>query len=234
MIKTISSALAAFAVVTFAGLPGQASAQSCSSCSTAPSVNSFNYPAAPVAAGCGHGGCRSGHGSIGSHVHEAKQRLAHTSAINQKAAARNEAWPNPFACWDKQGYYETWRPMLQAGSEVQAVLDTNYFTDANELNRVGIDRVAGIVQNMPTGERTVYVNRSGDDFVDKARMDAIRHTISTYYAQSGPADVRMSNRIPQSVNGADILVSRELRRTSLPPAIIQVGQGESVTEAVGN
>ena len=241
MIKTISTALAAFAVVTLAGLPGEASAQHCSSCtsSPAPSIGNFAYPSAPVTAGCGSGGCGAGHGQghgqghrgIKEHFYELKQQLAFTADNNEKIAARNDAWPLPFSCHDKIGYYRTWTPMLQAGSETHAVLDNNFFTN-NELNRVGVDRVAGVVQNMPASDRALYVTRSGDDFVDKARMDSIRNTISTYYAQSGPVDVRLSNRIAPTVAANAILNNRVVRQKNLPPAIIPVASGGSVDEAV--
>ena len=122
--------------------------------------------------------------------------------------------------------------MLQAGSEIHGVLDNNFFTGGNELNRIGIDRVAGIVQNMPSSQRTVYVHRTGDDFVDKARMDDIRNTISTYYAASGPVNVQLSDKLPTSVAGNYILTNREVRTENEPPAIIPVAEAGSVNEAV--
>jgi len=140
MIKTILSALAAFAAVTFVGLSGQAAAQDCSSCGHAASVSGFGFPAAPAVGGCRGGGCLKGHGGhLKQHVHDLKQQLDHTSAINSKIAARNDAWPLPFACADKRDYYGVWDAMLSSGSETQAVLDGNYFTAANRLNRVGVD-----------------------------------------------------------------------------------------------
>ena len=240
MIKTISSVLAAFAAVTFAGFSGEASAQSCSSCGPvhgAQTVQNFAYPNT----GCSHGGCQSGHGAHGQsghghkvkqHFHNLKQQFAFTSANNEKIAARNDAWPLPFTCWDKTGYYDTWAPMLSKGSEIHAVLDKDYFTGGNELNRLGIDRVRGIVQNMPASQRTVYVHRSGDDFIDKARVDDIRNTISTYYAASGPVEVRLSDEIPTSIAGTSIINSRASRVENLPPPIIPVASGGSVDQAV--
>ena len=226
MIKSISPALAALAVVTFACLTGQASAQSCSSCGTAPS---FGFPTAPSVAGCGNGGCQSGgHG----HFDEFKQKIAHASSVHERAAARNDAWPKPFSCWDKTGYYDIWRPMIQAGTEVNSVLDGNYFTDDNELNRVGIDRVAGVLLNMPSNERTVYVTRGANEGINQARVNSIRHTIATYYSHVGGVNVQLSDRIPRTIAGTTILNNRILRNSSLPPAIIPVGSGGSVNTSV--
>ena len=232
MIKTISTALAAVAVVTFAGLAGQASAQSCSSCGPgpAPATNSFSYPSA--LSGCGHGGCGAGHGKAKEHFHNVKQQIAFKSAYNEKIAARNDAWPKPFACWDKTGYYQVWAPMIQAGSETQAVLDSNFFTEGNALNSVGIDRVAGIVLNMPSNDRTLYVSRGPDDAVNQARVNAIRNTVSKYYGHVAGVSVRMSDRTPETETGAAIMQLQAGRIPMLPPAVLPVGTANSVGEAV--
>ena len=228
MIKTISTALAAVAVVTFAGLVGQASAQSCSSCGTGHATSSFSYPSALGGAGGGHGG----HGKAKEHFHNVKQQIAFKSAYNEKIAARNDAWPKPFACWDKTGYYNVWTPMLQAGSETQAVLDANFFTEGNALNSVGIDRVAGVVLNMPSNDRTLYVSRGPDEAVNQARVDAIRNTVSRYYGHVAGVSVRMSDRIPETESGAAIMQLQAGRIPSLPPAVLPVGTANSVGEAV--
>ena len=232
MIKFISSAFAALAVVTFAGLTGQASAQHCSSCASAQSVGNFSYPAA----GYGQAGQASGtlgHGRIKGHVDEVKRQLDFRAANNSKIAARNDAWPKPFACADKRAYYNVWSAMLHAGGESHAVLDSNFFTGDNNLNRVGIDRVAGIVLNNPSDERVVYVNRGANGDINQARVDSIRNTISTYYSHLGSVDVRLSDRLPQSVTGRSIEQLQQGRIPSLPPAIIPIEAASSVTSAVG-
>ncbi|MDB2686714.1 hypothetical protein N9Y42_05840 [Mariniblastus sp.] len=229
MIKSISSALAAIAVVTFAGFTSHASAQNCSTCGPAPAISSFSWPATATP-GCGHGGC--GHGHIGQGVDELKQKFAHASAINGKIAARNDAWPKPFSCWDKRDYYATWAPMIQAGAEVHAVLDGNYFSQNNQLNNVGIDRVAGVVLNMPANLRTLYVNRGPDEAVNQARVSSIRNLLSTHYRQIAGVDVRLSDRIPQSVSGASIIQLQNGRIPKLPPAVLPVAAAQSVKSAV--
>ena len=234
MIKTISTALAVSAVVTFVGVCGQASAQDCSSC--APSGNSFAYPAPVAQTSCAGGGCRLRHGhghGHGGRVAEFRDRLGHQADINWKIAARNDAWPKPFACWEKRDYYHLWGVMLNAGVETNAVLDENYFTDENVLNRLGIDRVAGVVLNMPTDERTLYVHRSANEAVNQARVSAIQDMVSTYYSNRGAVDVRLSDRLPQSISAAQSQAITEGRIAGAPPATIPVGAAESVSAAVG-
>ena len=235
MIKTISTALTAFAVVTFAGFSSQATAQDCSSCG---SVSNFGFPA--VTSPCGRGGCLGkGHGqghSLGQghgHGHrfqELKNQVNHQAAINAKAAARNDAWPLPFSCRDKIYYYDVWRPMLAAGSETQGVLDQNFFTSNHELNRIGIDRVAGVAQNGPSSERVVYVSRSADQAVDQARLSAVRSTIATYYSHRGIVDVRLSEKVAPTVAAVKVQALNASHEENRPPATIF--EVEDVNEAV--
>ena len=235
MIKTISTAFLAFAVITFAGMSSEVTAQDCSSCgsvssqdcSSCGSVSSFSYPA--TRSGCGHGGCL-GHGGHGGHVKELKNQLNHQSAINAKAAARNDAWPLPFACHDKRRYHEVWGPMLAAGSETQGILDHNFFTSNHELNRVGIDRLAEIALNSPVNERSVYVSRSANASIDQARMNAVRNTIATYYSHRGAVDVRLSEKVARTTAASKVKVFNDSYIDSQPaPTIFDV---EGVNDAV--
>ena len=228
MIKTISTAFAAFAVVTFVGFSNQATAQNCSSCG---STSSFSYPATAAGSSCGPGGClaHGGHGH-GARIQELRNQIDHQSEIFAKAAARNDAWPKPFSCYDKQTLHNVWQPMLAAGNESQQVLDHNFFTSSHELNRVGIDRVAGIALNGASGERAVYVTRSADQAVDEARIAAIRDTIATYYRHRGELDVRLSDRVAPTVAAAKVQAANDSYNDNRPPGTIF--DAEDVNEAV--
>ena len=229
MIKTISTAFAAFAVVTFVGFSNQATAQDCASCGSA---SSFSYPAA--ASSCGRGGClgHRGHGGHGhgARIQELKNQIAHQSAINAKASARNDAWPKPFNCYDKRSLHDIWQPMLAAGNETQQVLDHNFFTSSHELNRVGIDRVAGIALHGPASDRAVYVSRSADQAVDQARVAAIRNTIATYYSHRGLVDVRLSDRVAPTVAAVKVQAANDSYEDNRPPGTIF--EAEAVGESV--
>ena len=236
MIKTISTAFAVFAVVTFTGFSGQAAAQNCSSCGSA---SSFGFPAA---SSCGPGGClgkgqgpRHGHGLGHGHEHgarfqELKKQIDHQAALNAKVAARNDAWPLPFACWDRRNYYDTWAPMLAAGRETQGVLDNKFFTENNELNRIGIDRIAEIAMHSPINERAVYVSRSADQAVDQIRVDAIRNTIATYYSHRGTVDVRLSDKAAPTVAAVKVQAVNASFEQNRPAAT--VFNAQSVNSAV--
>lgn len=230
MMKKITVGLAAFAAVAIVGLSNQATAQHCSDCS---SGSSFGFPVSQASSACGAGGCRI-RGARGGHFQEFKNKMDHYSVLNAKIAARNDAWPKPFACVDKADYYGIWSTMLAAGTETQCVLDDDFFGENNELNRVGIDRVRGIMTNMPSDNRTVYVHRTNNDQMNDARIDAIRQTVELYYSHKGPVKVALSDQVPRSISGNAVQQVRELRVQNMAPPIIQVGDGQSVAGSVQN
>ena len=234
MMKNMTSTMAALAVAAIFSLSNQASAQNCSSCA---SGDGFGFPVASQSGtSCSGGGCRLrgslGHG--GGHFQEFKNKMDHYAVLNAKIAARNDAWPKPFACLDKRDYYGIWSTMLDAGTETQCVLDGDFFGEANDLNRIGIDRVRGIMTNMPSADRTVFVHRTNNEAVDNARIAAIRNTIDTYYGHLGAADIKLSDNLPRSISGLQVQQYSTLRAENLAAPIIQVGDGDSVANSVQN
>lgn len=229
MMKQITTGLTAFAVVAIVGFSNHASAQHCSGCNS----DGFGFPVSSATSACGSNGCRV-RGSHGGRINEFRNKLDHYSALNSKIAARNDAWPKPFACIDKADYYNIWSTMLEAGTETQCVLDGDFFGENHELNRVGIDRVRGIMANMPSDNRSVYVHRTNNDQVNQARIDAIRNTVELYYSHKGPVKVALSDHVPRSISGNTVQRVRELRTQNMAPPIIQVGDGESVASSVQN
>lgn len=163
-----------------------------------------------------------------------KERHAHYHALNRKITQRNDAWPKPWACLDRQAYYNAWTPMLISGYEEHAVLSDNFFDpNTNELNQLGIYKLAGLMQNMPVKDRQVFVTRSSDDSVNNARLASINQTINTYYRHLGSAQVSLSNRQPTFVSGriSDAILKNRLE--NMVPPMIQAGTAGSVQQAVG-
>lgn len=225
-LKTALSAAVAFAMCTFVSV---ASAQH---------QQSFSYPidatqqcSGGCQDGCGHVGGRFG-ANIGNGALKAK--IDHHNRLAEKVRAREDAWPKPFACWDKRAYHSIWEPMLTTGFNQSYVLGNEFFNDDNTLSRIGISRVANIMQYMPQSKRVVMIQEASDQAVNKARMENVKFTIDTYYAQLGTAKIDLTRHAP-SFGHASVLQSRlENRRVSLDAPIIRIGTGGSVAQEVGN
>ncbi len=155
-------------------ISGSCQAQNCQSCSS-----DFGYPTGVSQ----YGGCGDcGSGNSGNHP-----KLDQMKALNNKVCARNDAWPKPFNCADRQLYFTMWQPMIDRGFEEQCVLISAHFDpETHELNRFGQTTVAGIMQNMPTSRKKVFVNRDIDSNISQARLNSVQKMVGTYYGQIAP------------------------------------------------
>ena len=205
-------------LITSADLSAQ-----CDSCGNV-GVDVGAYPKGGGGAG-GAGGCAG----------EFKAKLAHTAAINGRIAARNEAWPKPFACSDRQLMFATFRPMIDAGYEDQNILSSTHFDpETGELTKYGIQQVGGIMMNMPQHRRQVFVQAQNDPAKTQDRVAKVQQVISTYYGhRSGTVEVSSRNNVKLSGVTAETIT--RLRLESFAPPIIPTPQGnESLSSSINS
>ncbi len=215
MLKT-NTLLFVAALATFAG--ADCLAQDCASCNS----SSFSYPS------------QDGYDTYGR-PQQGHAKLDHWKHINHKVMARNDAWPKPFDCADRQLYFQIWNPMINGGFEEQCVLMSAHFDpDTNELNRFGLHTVAGIMQNMPSTHKKVYVNRDVEDSITDARIRNVESVVKTFYSQVAPnASVAVSRKLPASVRGNRAEKINSLFIGSAPTPIIPISSGsESVSQSI--
>lgn len=203
-------------------MSGACQAQNCSSCSS-----EFGYPSSVSDCG-GCGGC--GSGRSGNHP-----KIDSMKALNSKVCARNDAWPKPFNCADRQLYFTMWQPMIDQGFEEQCVLTSVHFDpETHELNKFGISTVQGIMQNMPTARKKVFVNRDVDQSISQARLNNVNNVVNTYYNQVAPnAVVAYSNLMPSSIRGPRAEIINQLFIQGAPTPIIPISSGsQSVSSSI--
>ena len=184
--------------------------------------------------GCGHGGCLGGGGGGGCiGGGQLKAKCAQQRAINQRITARNDAWPKPFACADRQLYHDFWGRQIDQGWEEQCVLNSAHFkTETNELNKFGQQAVAGIMQNNPSHRRTVFIQRDANDFLNQARRATVQDTINTFYGQTNNAQVAFSSKRPVTTSGTRGAQIQEQWFGAQAVPAIAVGSGDSVSASV--
>lgn len=246
----VKSILMVAVAVTGATLASSCFGQGCQTCQSSNQVFGFAPPvhqSVPMAAtcngscgggqvyagstgGCGAAGCKGG-----QFFSELQARKAHARMIHDRTMARNGAWPKPFDCADRQLYFQIWEPMIDQGFEEQCVLTSAHFNaETNQLNKFGQHAVAGIMQNMPSTRRTVFINRDTDMQVSEIRRQAVRETINTFYSQGGPAQVAFSQKRPVTTSGLKgELIQREWLG-SMPAPAIPVSVGQTVSASVTN
>jgi hypothetical protein len=215
-IKTITL-IASAAMLISANVYGQ-------DCSRCCSPSCFGYPSV---AGCG---CESG--AYGQHP-----KLEAFCEENALIAARNDAWPKPFDCADRQLYHSMFNAMIDSGFEGQCALGPEHFdTKTNELNRFGVQAVAGIMQNMPSHRKQVFVNRDAEEHVSQARVDSVNSLVQTFYGHVAPnANVSLSTKLPASVSGrvAEGISSMYIEGAPVPVIPISAAN-QGIAGSVGN
>ncbi len=226
---------------------GDCWAQACNSCAAGSSVidTTFGYSADSAAYSsacdngtCGSAGCSACGGRLGhgAHMQQLKDKYAHAEKNCARVIARNEAWPMPFNCADRQLYFSFWEPMIDQGFEEQCVLTSAHFdAETGNLNSFGNHTVAGIMQNMPSTRRKVFLHREADPDTNNARMEHVKETINTFYGQTGPAIVEFSTKLPVTLRGSKADAISRLWAENQPTPIIPISSGaQSVGSSVGN
>lgn len=234
-IKTLLSVAVA---VSGAALAANCSGQTCHSCAQ-PSFAPAQVAApcdtcgpAVAPGGCSTGGCIGG-GGRGARLDELKAKCAHQRAINARIAARNNAWPMPFDCADRQLYFSYWGPMIDQGWEEQCVLTADHFDpQSGELNKFGKTAIAGVMQNHPSNRRTIFIKRDVDDSINQQRRSTVEDTINTFYGHTTTAQVAFSNKVPVTTSGERGHQIQTQWLGSQPAPAIQVGSGGSVANSV--
>lgn len=175
---------------------------------------------------------------FGNGKHMQRWKKVHAKAREHAAtvSARNDAWPKPFDCADRQLYTSMWAPMINKGFEEQCVLTSNHFDPVTgKLNTFGNHTVAGIMNNMPQARRTVFIHRDTDAKLNQQRMRMVKETITTFYGTDKLAKIEFSNELPVKLRGAEAEKITELWYAGKPAPIIPIASGtESLDATVTN
>ena len=127
--------------------------------------------------------------------------------------------------------------MINEGFEAQCTLRSEHFDPkTHELNRFGLQTVAGIMQNMPSTYKKVYVNQDHDPTISKARKQSVESVVGTFYSQIAPdAQVAFTTKLPPSIRGIKAEGINKLFTEGAPMPIIPISSGsDSVQSAVNN
>ena len=226
MLKSIPKIAAAAVLVAFVSIATVSSAQ-CTTCGTGGDVT-FGYPGGGCAT-CGAGGRHGAH----RHGEVLRAKLQHAREIDAKVSARNAAWPKPFTCADRQLYSAYWRPMVQAGFADQCTVSAVHFDEDAKLNKYGQQQVAGIMKNMPSNRKVVFVQQAEDDETTQARYNEVQQVVATWYGQSGRVALTNRSVINQVGPRAEAITNSYF--SNLAPPIIPVADGtSSVNSSVGS
>ena len=228
MLKPISAIAATAAMVVTISIASISFAQ-CHSCGTGGGA-AFGYPGGS----CSTCGPSHGFGGGGGHKHGEvlKAKINHALELDAKVSARNQAWPKPFTCADRQIYSAMWAPMIDAGFADQTTITGTHFKEG-KLTRYGKHQIAGIMRNMPQNRKVVYVQRDVDEVTTQNRFNEVQQLVSMFYGQAGRVSLTDRNPINQTGQRAEATTNNYYNALA-PPTIPVADSTSTVGSSVTN
>ena len=153
---------------------------------------------------CSSGGCaENGCSDDASRIQKASAKC---DLIKQQAdliCERNDAWPKPFMCYDRQAYHSIFAVMTQRGWQCECTLTSEHFTpETQEHNRAGKSKIAGIMNNLPEVARQVYVFQDSTAEVANSRLANVRAEIQESFTALPAPQLALTTYTPHGMNGA--------------------------------
>ncbi len=153
---------------------------------------------------CSSGGCDSYGGS--NDASRIQKAQAKCDLIKQQAdliAQRNDAWPKPFQCYDRQAYHSVFAVMTQRGWQCECTLTSDHFDpETNQLNRAGKSKISGIMNNLPEVARQVHVLQDSTDEIANTRLANVRAEIQDAFVALPPPELAVTTNVPHGMSGA--------------------------------
>lgn len=163
-----------------------------------------------------------------------RQRMeAHFDVIKQHAdliARRNDAWPKPFQCYDRQAYHQIWYVNSSAGWANECTLTPDHFdAKTHHLNKAGLSKVAGIMSNLPEPARQIWVYTEGDAAIANARLSSVNEVLSENYSHWNAPPVAMTRHLPHGMSGSLVEDVQTKFVQSLPAPKVPAATGTTIT-----
>ncbi len=183
----------------------------------------FGYPS--------QAGCPTGRG--GTLGHNWQQSHAEARAQAEKVFLRNQAWPKPFDCWDRQSYFATWNQFYDAGLCAElTLLDAHFENQTDQLNSFGIRRLAAIVSSNSSDRLAVFIARTNNEQLNQSRVNQVRLAVGRILGSADGTLVAVSEQDIVPLSGRYHSTVNELRTQQTPPPIISIGPQSSLSGAV--
>lgn len=154
----------------------------------------------PSTGGCPTGDCATENGTIaGSWAARWDLTKQHADLIAQ----RNDAWPKPFQCYDRQAHHSIFAVMTQRGWQCECTLTPEHFdSQSHDLNRAGRAKIAGIMTNLPEIARQIYVYQDPNSEINNARLENVRAEVAASFSMLPTPQVASTTYMPHGMNGA--------------------------------
>jgi hypothetical protein len=172
-------------------------------------------------------------GECGSDASWLQRCQAHWDLTKQHADLiyqRNDAWPKPFQCYDRQAYHSIFAVMTQRGWQCECTLTSDHFDpQTQELNRAGKAKIQGIMTNLPEVARQVHIYQDSTPEVAKARMENVRAEIQTSFMSSAEPQLAITLYKPHGMNGSLVEDVQKRFVENLPDPAVPAAKTQTIS-----
>ncbi len=147
------------------------------------------------------GGCGSSDGATVFQKSQAKMDLHKQQA--ELIRERNDAWPKPFQCFDRQAFHGVFAVMTQRGWQCECTLTSDHFdSTTHELNIAGKSKINGIMSNLPEVARQVHVYQDSTYAIAETQLASVRKEVQDKYSFLPPPELALTTFKPHGMSGA--------------------------------
>lgn len=146
-------------------------------------------------------------------------------------AQRNDAWPKPFQCYDRQSYHSIFAVMTQRGWQCECTLTPDHFDpQSHQLNRAGRAKIAGIMTNLPEIARQIHVYQDPNSEITDARLSNVREEVATSFNMLPEPQIAATTYMPHGMNGALVEDVQKRFVEGLPDPKVPAASTSTITD----
>lgn len=134
---------------------------------------------------------------------------------------RNNAWPEPFVQVDRRAVTAPIDINIDRGWQLQNTIPDELFEgETQELTRAGELKVQGILTQMPTRRRVVFVLRGKTPEITQVRLKSVERAATEVVGPTAPSMIAVTDIVPRGGSGAYYeRVSSGYESTTPPPRL---------------
>ncbi len=140
---------------------------------------------------------------------------------------RNNCWPEPFVCPDRQFARQPFVTMVHNGWRRQNLLSTYHFKgETGELNPAGEEKLRWILLQAPEHHRTVYVGRGRSVEETATRVASVQRSASQIVPEGPAAAIVETNLEPGGWPAERVeAIGRSFEESAPPPRLPECSGG---------
>jgi hypothetical protein len=142
------------------------------------------------------------------------------SAIAGDTFARNNSWPDPFICRDRELVSGPLQATVANGWKRQCLLQAYHFDETSQLTQAGQRKLEWVLTQAPVQRRALFVQRSQNPEVTAARVETVTRAASRLSNASQVPQIVETDRVDEGWPAQEVDdVAKAYQKTTPDPRL---------------